>query len=73
MLPGQTIPVLTRGLVLLGANAIDGSPSIGDDLEVAAGGKLATQTSGVTVGSVIAIGEESDNSSAKKYLCKVSF
>ena len=73
VLPGQTVPVLTRGLVLLGADAIDGSPSIGDDLEVAAGGKLTTQSSGVTVGSVIAIGEESDDSSAKKYLCKVSF
>jgi hypothetical protein len=59
--------------VLLSADAIDGTPSIGDDLEVATGGKLATQSTGVTVGSVIAIGEESDDSSAKKYLCKVSF
>jgi len=73
VLPGQTVPVLTRGLVLLGAGAIDGSVSVGDDLEVAAGGKLASQTSGATVGSVVAIGEESDDSSAKKYLCKVSF
>ena len=73
VLPGQTVPVLTRGLVLLAASAIDGTPSVGDDLEVKTGGKLGTQSSGVTVGSVIAIGEESDDSSAKKYLCKVSF
>lgn len=73
VLPGQTVPVLTRGLVLLSAGAIDGTPSIGDDLEVKTGGKLGTQSSGVTVGSVIAIGEESNDSSAKKYLCKVSF
>lgn len=73
VLPGQTVPVLTRGLVLLGAGAIDGSVSVGDDLEVAAGGKLTTQSSGATVGSVVAIGEESNDSSAKKYLCKVSF
>ena len=63
---------MTRGLVLLGAGAIDGTPSIGDDLEVKTGGKLGTQSSGVTVGSVIAIGEESDDSSAKKYLCKLA-
>jgi len=73
VLPGQTVPVLTRGLVLLSADAIDGTPSIGDDLEVKTGGKLGTQSSGATVGSVIAIGEESNDSSAKKYLCKVSF
>ena len=73
VLPGQTVPVLTRGLVLLAASAIDGTPAVGDDLEVKAGGKLGGQTTGESVGSVIAIGEESDNSSAKKYLCKVSF
>ena len=73
VLPGQTVPVLTRGLVLLAASAIDGTPSIGDDLEVKTGGKLGTQGSGAVVGSVIAIGEESDDSTAKKYLCRVSF
>ena len=73
VLPGQTVPVLTRGLVLLAASAISGTPSIGDDLEVKAGGLLGTQSSGATVGSLIAIGEESDDSAAKKYLCRVSF
>jgi len=73
VLPGQTVPVLTRGLVLLAASAISGTPSVGDDLEVNSGGKLGTQASGSVVGSVIAIGEESNDSSAKKYLCKVSF
>jgi hypothetical protein len=73
VLPGQTVPVLTRGLVLLAASAIDGAPSVGDDLEIISGGKLGTQGSGTAVGSVIAVGEESDDSSAKKYLCKVSF
>jgi len=73
VLPGQTVPVLTRGLVLLAASAIDGTPAVGDDLEVKTGGKLGKQSSGAVVGSVIAIGEESDDSSAKKYLCKVSF
>jgi len=73
VLPGQTVPVLTRGLVLLSAGSIDGTPSVGDDLEIKADGKLGSQSSGSVVGSVIAIGEESNDSSAKKYLCKVSF
>ena len=75
VLPGQSVPVLTKGLVLLGADAFHSAPSLGDDLEVSAdtAGKLATQSSGTVVGTVIAIGEESDNSSAKKYLCKISF
>lgn len=73
VLPGQTVPVLTKGLVLLAASAFASAPSLGDDLEVKAGGTLGTQSTGVVVGSVIAIGEESDDSSAKKYLCKVSF
>ena len=72
VLPGQTVPVLTKGLVLLAASAISGTPAVGDSLEVSSG-KLATLSSGKEVGTVIAIGEESDDSSAKKYLCKVNF
>ena len=74
VLPGQTVPVLTKGLVLLSGSAFDSAPALGDDLEVSStAGKLETATTGTVVGSVIAIGEESDDSSAKKYLCKVSF
>ena len=74
VLPGQTVPVLTKGLVLLSGSAFDSAPALGDDLEVSStAGKLQTATTGTVVGSVIAIGEESDDSSAKKYLCKVSF
>ena len=72
VLPGQTVPVLTKGLVLLAAGAISGTVALGDELEVATGGKLAAKTSGAAVGTVIAIGKESDTT-AKKYLCKVSF
>ena len=79
VLPGETVPVLCKGMVLLSASAFSAAPSLGDDLEVDAGnaGQLVTQSSGVVVGKVIAIGQESDkpasDSSAKKYLCKVSF
>jgi len=73
VLPGQTVPVLTKGLVLLAAGAISGTVALGDELEVATGGKLTVKSSGAAVGTVIAIGEESDDNTAKKYLCKVSF
>ena len=79
VLPGQTVPVLTKGMVLLSASAFSAAPSLGDDLVVDSGnaGQLVTQSSGAVVGKVIAIGQESDklatDPSAKKYLCKVSF
>lgn len=75
VLPGESVPVLTKGLVLLGADAFHSAPSLGDDLEVSGNtaGKLETQSAGTVVGTVIAIGEESDDSAAKKYLCKISF
>ena len=80
VLPGQTVPVLTKGMVLLSADAFHvgggvNAPALKDSLEVSGNtaGKLEVLGSGTVVGKVIAIGEESDNSSAKKYLCKLSF
>jgi hypothetical protein len=75
VLPGQSVPVLTKGLVLLAGSAFAAAPSLGDDLEVSASdaGKLETANTGTVVGTVIAVGEESDKSSNKKYLCKISF
>jgi len=74
VLPGQTVPVLTRGLVLLGGDAFSSAPALGAELEVSStAGKLVTASTGTVVGHVVAIGEESDNSSSKKYLCKLSF
>lgn len=76
VLPGQTVPVLTRGLVLLSGDAIDGTPSEGDALEIAAGGKLGVHSAGVVVGTVLATGTDivkGEAGSQTKYLCKVSF
>ena len=74
VLPGQTVPVLTKGLILLSGSAFSSAPALGDDLEVSStAGKLETASSGTVVGTVLAIGEDSDNSSNKKYLCKISF
>ena len=74
VLPGQSVPVLTKGLILLSGSAFSSAPALGDDLEVSStAGKLKKAASGTVVGSVLAIGEESDDSSSKKYLCKISF
>lgn len=80
VLPGQTVPVLTRGLVLLSGDAIDtasnGTPDKGDALEIGQNGKLAKANSGVVVGTVLATGTDivkGEAGSQTKYLCKVSF
>jgi hypothetical protein len=74
VLPGQTVPVLTKGIVLLDASAFSAAPALGDDLEVDAGnaGQLITAVGGTVVGKVIATGADTSDSSVK-YLCKVSF
>jgi len=46
VLPGQTVPVLTRGLVLLDESAFDAVPTtVGAKLYLAAGGKFSANTS----------------------------
>jgi len=67
VLPGQTVPVLTRGLVLLAASAFASAPSIGDGLQISAtDGKLEGDAAG-TLGTVVA------KSGTDKFLCKISF
>jgi len=76
VLPGETVPVLSKGMVLLAASAFSSAPALGDDLEVDSTsgeeGKLVTATSGTVVGKVIATGTDTSTSAAK-FLCKVSF
>jgi len=77
VLPGHTVPVLTRGTVLLTSHAFDGSESLaaGDKLQLANGGKLAEYTDGTVVGTVLAVGKESTEGEGvkTKFLCKLSF
>ena len=77
VLPGHSVPVLTRGTILLAASAFSGSIDIGDELEVANGGKLAVaQGTNPVVGKVIAEGKEVKKGAAgsvSKYLCQLSF
>ena len=78
VLPGETVPVLSKGMVLLAASAFSAAPTLGDDLEVdssgtsGTAGKLVTAVSGTVVGKVIATGVDTSTSAAK-FLCKVSF
>jgi hypothetical protein len=72
VLPGQAVPVLSRGLVLLGVAAFDAAPSVGDKLALGAAGKLAADAAG-TLGQVIAKGVATDDAAKTKFLCKVSF
>jgi hypothetical protein len=82
VLPGQTVPVLTRGLVLLSASAFDAydhdgdggttpeitNISVGAKIYVGPSGTLTTEDSGAdSVGSVVATG------AGDKVLCKLSF
>jgi hypothetical protein len=69
VLPGQTVPVLTRGLVLLDSNAVTGDPAVGAQLEVATDGTLVADTSAgnAMVATVLA------KSGSDKFLCKISF
>tara|TARA_E500000081_G_scaffold155117_1_gene194496 strand:- start:2557 stop:3165 length:609 start_codon:yes stop_codon:yes gene_type:complete len=72
VLPGHAVPILTRGLVLLGVAAFDAAPSVGDKLALGAAGKLAADAAG-TLGQVIAKGVATNDAAKTKFLCKVSF
>lgn len=77
VLPGQTVPVLTKGMVLLTATAFESAPSLNDNLVISSvAGKLAAAgTSGAgtaVVEKVIATGTDTSDSSTK-FLCKISF
>lgn len=81
--PGETVPVLTRGLVLLNASAVKGDLAVGDPIAVnhavanddetaADAGMLMKDAAGNNpkIGVCLAV---DGTSGAKKYLCKLSF
>jgi len=78
VLPGQAVPILTRGLVLLNAGAIDGTITVGDSLSVGGAGKagkFVKATTGTVVGEVIGVGPTVDSTANARgvYLCRISF
>ena len=86
VLPGQAVPILTRGLVLLNESAFDGGASmtsadVGKEIVLAGVGKAGLLSvaagdglPGSSVGSIVGWGEATDGDpKKKKFLCKVSF
>jgi len=84
VLPGQTVPVLTRGTVLLTVGTVDSGITLADVADVEVGSKLIVNTDGVltvdatdttsrVVGTVLALGENSGADGTSKALCKISF
>ena len=69
VLSGQTVPVLTKGVVTVHANGVQGSPAVGDKLSVGSPGKFkkfaaASAAAGNMddiLGSVIATGHRGGN------------
>jgi len=66
VLPGEAVPVLSRGLITVTADAVAGAPSVGDALVPHAGGKVSgvaysTDRGGLnTIGTVLASGSRND-------------
>jgi hypothetical protein len=84
VLPGQTVPVLTRGTVLLTVGDADSGITLADVTDVEVGSKLIVNTSGVltvdaadttsrVVGTVLALGKNSGVGGTSKALCRISF
>ena len=70
VLPGEAVPVLSRGLITVTQDAVAGTPNVGDALIPSAGGKVSGIAYGTdrgtmnTVGTVLASGVRSDHMDA---------
>ena len=76
--PGQAVPILTRGLILLGAGAFEAGnePAAGEKIMVSNTAGLLEKDSGSAdqlVGTCIAVGSSDGGTTTDKYLCKLSF
>ena len=75
VLPGHTVPVLTRGLVLLHTDAFASMDNVAPGAKLTVDeGQFIVGTSNI-VGTVVATGKEStsDEGDIDKVLCKISF
>ena len=78
VLPGHSVPVLTKGTVLLNEDAFTSLPDLGNTLEIGDFGgegqlKPTTSISDNSVGHVLATGKNSDDDGKSKFLVKLSF
>jgi hypothetical protein len=68
VLPGEVVPVLTRGLITLDSSAFVIAPTTGDAVFTAAGGKLSTtETGAIKVGTCIAEGSRTAGLTADQF------
>lgn len=72
VLPGEAVPVLSKGLITLSADAIDGDGGVDDVgklLQTAADGKVAIVARGSAtnqvVGQILAVGDRDDNAGSQ--------
>ena len=77
--PGQAVPILTRGLVLLNTSAFETDPAAGDVITVAgtAGSEGLLDKDDASgnqvVGRCLATGSSDGGTTTDKFLCKLSF
>ena len=66
VLPGEAVPVLTKGIVTVAASAVAGTaPNPGEKVYLGTGpnvGKITTNSSNVEIGACLAVGDRSDSS-----------
>ena len=64
VLPGEAVPVLTKGIVTVAANAIAGTaPNPGEKVYIGAGsngGKITTNSGNTEIGTCLAVGDRDD-------------
>lgn len=69
VLPGEAVPVLTKGIVTVGAEAVvSGSePTAGAQVALGAGGKFRSTNGNTIVGTCLAVGNRSDVNTSDDY------
>ena len=69
VLPGEAVPVLSKGLITLSADALTGAGTVGQLLETAADGKAAPVDRGSAtnqvIGQILAVGDRDDEAGSQ--------
>lgn len=70
VLPGEAVPVLTKGIITIAESGIAGAPSAGDPIYLGTGanvGKFSTNNANARVGTVLAVGDRTDVGTSPDY------
>ena len=63
VLPGEAVPVLTKGIVTVAASAVTGTPTAGSKVYLGTGGnvgKITTNSANAEIGTCLAVGDRDD-------------